>query len=373
MKIFLCLSLLSLPAVAFVPAVGWKTRSFASQNQRLFSEIVDADFERSEAENDVDNDDDESTADAADDVIPVLKSNSILDMTIEGNNITFPFIESSSQQTINCRIAISATLDDEQTYAVGIPAQHGVLMVIERGENDMEYMSPDDDENVEVLEIMAGALEKYLSEDLKLQRTPRVLTIAGDLDKYVNDFPANLVSEEITMEKIMEEPDTEDLDSIFDFFKEQLGEEAFEHELEESKTKSLPEELQGFFEMMSEDEINEDLGSPEKYEEAFRKLGDDLQHEGVGVKLVGFQVNNKDEKDDKNYGGPPSFYSLVKPLKPLTVVGRLREQTDGTTEQTVFELLTPEEESLIVPRLEQVCKEDIEAQGLTVPRPTVKP
>ncbi len=32
-----------------------------------------------------------------------------------------------------------------------------------------------------------------------------------------------------------------------------------------------------------------------------------------------------------------------------------------------FELLTPEEESVIVPKLEEMCQEDLEANGLTFP------
>jgi hypothetical protein len=176
------------------------------------------------------------------------------------------------------------------------------------------------------------------------------------------------VSEEITMEKLMEEPDTDDLDSLFDFFKEQLGNEAYDAAMEEAT--DLPPDLQALFEV--DDDGDEPIKTPEELEKAFRQLGEDLQHQGVGVKLVGFQVNNNDE-NDKNKGGPPSFYSLVKPVKPLTVVGRLREEQEGGSSQTVFELLTPEEESLIVPRLEQVCKEDMEAQGISLQSEDSKP
>ena len=338
MKLLLLLSLLSPPAASF-SSVGWKART-----TRVWNEIVDADYERVVEEND----------DSApkEDFIPVLKSNSLLDMTLEDNNVTFPFVDPESQQTLNCRLAVTAELEDQETYAVGIPSQNGVLMVVERGDDHLEYIDPDKDDNVEILEIMAGALQKYLGEDLKLQRTPRILTITGDLDKYVDAFPASLVSDELTLENIMEEPD-DDLDKLFDFFKQQLGDEEYDKALGEAT--DLPPDLQSLFETSDGDETPL---SPADLEEAFRKLGDDLQHEGVGVKLVGFQVNNNDEKNKSK--DPPSFYSLVKPVKPLTVVGRLN--TEGR--EAIFELLTPEEEALVVPRLEKVCKEDMEAQGL---------
>lgn len=395
-----CLIVTTIPVLSFVPPVGWLpghiSRTTASRGGGttdgshdrflrsghcrrsgvdICSKIVDADFETVLVPDDNDNnnknlmtnekhDDNDDTTQIA-----VLKSNSLLDLTLQDNNVTFPFVDPQSQQTVICRLAATANLDDQRVYAIGIPSQHGVLMVIERYDSSvsdkddssttstLEYLDPDEDDNVEVLEIMAGALQKYLGEDLKLQRTPRILTIAGDLDKYLDTFPANLVGPDLTMEKIMEEPDG-DLDHLFEFFQKQFGDEEFEKAMAEAT--DLEPNLQKLFEMdNNEDDINKPFNEAD-LEAAFRNLGDDILHEGVGVKLVGFQINNVDEKDKTK--NSPSFYSLVKPVKPLTVVGRLKESETGR--ETVFELLTPEEEALIVPRLEQICKEDMEAQGI---------
>jgi hypothetical protein len=35
-----------------------------------------------------------------------------------------------------------------------------------------------------------------------------------------------------------------------------------------------------------------------------------------------------------------------------------------------FELLTPEEDKVIIPKLEEMCREDLEANGLTFPSST---
>lgn len=395
---FACVLVTTVPVLSFIP-VGWMqghiprkvtanegTRSTIQYDSilrrghcrrsgvKVWSKIVDADFEAVLVPDDNGNNNNNLDFDKQDDndgdtQIPVLKSNSLLDLTLQDNNMTFPFVDPQSQQTLLCRLAVTANLDDQRMYAIGIPSQHGVLMVIERYDNSdsdkddattsssMEYLDPDVEDNVEVLEIMAGALQKYLGEDLKLQKTPRILTIAGDLDKYLDAFPANLVGPDLTMEKILEEPDG-DLDNLFEFFQKQFGDEEFEKAMAEAT--DLEPNLQKLFEMDYDEDDNNKPFNEADLEEAFRNLGDDILHEGVGVKLVGFQINNIDEKDKTK--NSPSFYSLVKPVKPLTVVGRLKETDTGR--ETVFELLTPEEEALIVPRLEQICKEDMEAQGI---------
>jgi hypothetical protein len=393
-----CLLVLAGPVLSFAPA-GWMlghvrktTASCRSRSAKrspcsilrhghrrrsgvkCWSNIVDADFEAvlvPEENDNIDNNLNDKNDGNDDGTIAVLKSNSLLDLALQDNNVTFPFVDPQSQQTIICRLAVTADLDDQRTYAIGIPSQHGVLMVIERNDGTssdtdhdyddttttMEYLDPDVEDNVEVLEIMAGALQKYLGEDLKLQRTPRILTIAGDLDKYVDAFPASLVGPELTMEKIMEEPDG-DLDKLFEFFQKQFGHEEFEKAMAEAT--DLEPNLQKLFEMDNDEDDKSKPFNAADLEEAFRNLGDDILHQGVGVKLVGFQINNIDDKDKTK--ASPSFYSLVKPVKPLTVVGRLKESDEGR--ETIFELLTPEEEALIVPRLEQVCKEDMESQGI---------
>jgi hypothetical protein len=395
---FACVLVTTVPVLSFIP-VGWMqghiprkvtankgTRSTIHHDSilrrghchrsgvKVWSKIVDADFEAVLVPDDNGNNNNNLDFDKQDDndgdtQIPVLKSNSLLDLTLQDNNMTFPFVDPQSQQTLLCRLAVTANLDDQRMYAIGIPSQHGVLMVIERYDNSdsdkddattsnsMEYLDPDVEDNVEVLEIMAGALQKYLGEDLKLQKTPRILTIAGDLDKYLDAFPANLVGPDLTMEKILEEPDG-DLDNLFEFFQKQFGDVEFEKAMAEAT--DLEPNLQKLFEMDNDADDNNKPFNEADLEEAFRNLGDDILHEGVGVKLVGFQINNIDEKDKTK--NSPSFYSLVKPVKPLTVVGRLKDTDTGR--ETVFELLTPEEEALIVPRLEQICKEDMEAQGI---------
>jgi hypothetical protein len=204
------------------------------------------------------------------------------------------------------------------------------------------------------------------------------LTIAGDLQPYLDSFPENLLSEDLSLDSLLEEPDVSDsaIDKLFNFFEQQLGPEVYNQVM--SETTDLDPNLQSLFDLLKEDadhqddDVSMDLDS---LEEKFRNLGDDISHNGVGIKLVGFHLNNGDTREEisntrdhnsKSISTTESaaFYSLVKPIKPLTVVGRLLKDHDS--KETVFELLNTKEEALIVPRLEKICQEDLEAQGITI-------
>ena len=83
-------------------------------------------------------------------------------------------------------------------------------------------------------------------------------------------------------------------------------------------------------------------------EAPFKAISTDLEHEGVALKLVGF--NFKDG----------NIYSLVKPLKPYTLVGKKSNDEDDLR----FCLLTKAESKLVIPRLQDVCRADLKVLGL---------
>jgi hypothetical protein len=81
-------------------------------------------------------------------------------------------------------------------------------------------------------------------------------------------------------------------------------------------------------------------------------LSDPLDYESAALKLISF--NFRDGK----------AYSLVQLLKPYTLVGRLMK--GGRPKGIQFELLTREEERLVIPKIEEVCKKDLDAAGLSL-------
>ena len=98
-------------------------------------------------------------------------------------------------------------------------------------------------------------------------------------------------------------------------------------------------------------ELMDSILTPEKmFEEAKESLGfQNLDHEGVALKLISFVF------------GEGRSYSLVKLLRPYVLVARfVPDESDPR-----FELLTPDEEKLILPRLEEACKTDLERVGLS--------
>jgi hypothetical protein len=91
------------------------------------------------------------------------------------------------------------------------------------------------------------------------------------------------------------------------------------------------------------------LTPEEEFEDAKESLElYSLDHEGVALKLLSYI-----------FAGGRS-YSLVKLLKPYALVGKyIVDETDAR-----FELLTTSEEKIILPRLEEVCMQDLESAGL---------
>jgi hypothetical protein len=90
------------------------------------------------------------------------------------------------------------------------------------------------------------------------------------------------------------------------------------------------------------------LDSPEEQLTDLQKMGDDVSHQGVALKLVSYKF-----PDNK-------AYSLVQLLQPYALIGKYVAADDDIR----FELLTAAEAKLVVPRLEKVCREDLEKAGL---------
>jgi hypothetical protein len=67
--------------------------------------------------------------------------------------------------------------------------------------------------------------------------------------------------------------------------------------------------------------------------------------EGMALRLIGF-----------NFGVGSKAYSRVK----------LLQLDDGDQELIKFELLTAQEEKLIIPKVEELCRQDLETAGLSL-------
>jgi hypothetical protein len=305
----------------------------------------------------------------------------LLDLALEANpefqEIRVPFCD-KDQQVINCKLALTAELDGN-VYGIGVPFGHAVVVTIEQPDGMVLALDPDDEDNAEILEIMAGALAKYLSKDLKLKKTPSVLTIEGDLDHYTKDWQTEILGKPIDAATLVDDSD-DSMESFFAFMKDELGEDEFQQTMDEdfdmNDVDDIDPSLREFFEvaglgtaagdlegmeeimtgLMSLDDASLDKSSLEESLEApFKAISTDLEHNGIALKLVGFNFRNG------------NIYSLVKPLKAYTLVGKMSDD-DGLR----FNLLTKEESKLVIPRLQDVCRADLKKAGLDLPARSIR-
>ena len=97
----------------------------------------------------------------------------------------------------------------------------------------------------------------------------------------------------------------------------------------------------------------------------------EMDTDGMSLRLVSFNPDGKQS------------YSLVKLLQPYVLVGRFSpgvafDQEDDhdvpKEQQSVdkdfrFELLTPDEEKVLLPKLEELCRNDLKEKGLSLHTP----
>ena len=302
---------------------------------------------------------------------------------------------------IDGKLAFVVELDGSQ-YGIAVPFDDAVAVIIQetsstiagnddnkttkKNNNDdnnnnngpagVEYVNPDlyeeNEEYQELLEIMASQVQKEFGEDVMLRKTPKVLTISGDLSSITDQWETNLFGTPVGIDEMMMETfqsgdssSGEDLDGFLDFMRKELGDEEFEKTMMEEPSEN-DKEVMKFFDLP---ELSDD---PEVLKEIINSMQDDLKEEsGVRAKAQEFEMN-KDEMALKlisfQFGQSGKSYSLMKLLRPYVLVGRLDKDAaiegDPATRGIRFELLSSEEESAVIPRLEEVCKEELAAAGL---------
>ena len=350
---------LFLATSSFVPhAPGWATntriRRFVTPPDDSF---VDVEFEKVDSTADVTIEDELAALDETTEFEKDDASKSLLDLSLEldpqWKEARIPFCDGNSM--IECHLSFCVDLNGI-TYGIGVPCEPAVAITFEEG-GKTTYMDPQEHE--ELVEIMASKLQELVGDDVFLKKTPKILTIAGNLDKYTANWEEELFSETADRETLMDDSN-EGLDFFYDFMRRELGEEEFQKTLQESREDpTIDKEILDLFNVPGlGDQANDVEGIQEMLQNMldedqdsqFQDLGEDLEHEGVALKLVGFNFN-----DGKSY-------TLVKLLKPFTVVGKYVQDEDDLR----FDLLTPDEEKLVIPRLEKVCQQELEDAGLSL-------
>jgi hypothetical protein len=340
--------------------------------------FMDADFERVELddkpqENDADDDDDDDTTTTpprfAYDDTKTLFDVSLKDS--DWNKARIPFCR--GENYIDAKLAFMVDLEGS-SYGIAVPYDAAVA-IVQESEGEIVYIQPDDDseeDNFEWMEIMAAQVKEHLGEELDLRKTPKVLTISGGLNKYTDNWENDLFPEPVPMKDLLEEAngsndeddDDADLKEFYDFMKQELGEKEFKKTMDADPLDLDPDVFELFKVPGMGTEVDDLEGMEEMLksmisEDSEKEILKDFQpdQDGVALKLIGYNFND----------GTGKAYSLVKLLQPYTLVGRYLEPLEEGMVR--FELLTPEEEKVIIPKLEELCLKDLEKAGLSLAKP----
>lgn len=282
------------------------------------------------------------------------------------STLSIDFVDPVTERYIPCRMAFTLTSDDVE-YVIGTPIDAQVAIYCEDSEKQTSFfLDPDAEDNIEIMEMAAGVFEdKYRDVQIRFKRTPRALTVEGDLKVVTGDWRADRAKKTATVQNvagsILEElgktDDGQSDDDYFDsFFKSELGENYKENILIESE--ELDEEAKEMMELFtipglgseqSDDEgikdLLEDIFNGNDADLASSKRGADIE---TALRLVGFK--GEDEK----------MYSLVQLLQPMILVAKVDPSLDPDQRM----LLSPEEAEVIVPKLELEFQKELEDAGL---------
>ncbi|KAL3916922.1 MAG: hypothetical protein SGILL_004955, partial [Bacillariaceae sp.] len=323
------------------------------------------------------------------------ESKSLIDLSFETadvkefEKVRVPFCQ--DDEYIDGKLAFMVELEG-QSYGIAVPFDDTVALVMQEtvDVNDpavakdgadippgglvTHNISPDsygtNEEYAELMEIFAVKVQEQFGEKYMLRKTPRVLTISGGLDKITKNWDKHVLSQPVSIDQLMETMEDKDeatldqeVEEFYEFMRKELGEEEFENTMNMDLSGISEEDMKilEFFENPGVGSKKDDLKG---LEELSKTMSTDLQQgevpeakqfqpdlENAALKLLGYTFTETGKS-----------YFLVKPFQPMVLVGRhMKEEKDCVR----FQLLTPEEEAEIIPKLEALCEEEMKAKGLT--------
>lgn len=217
-----------------------------------------------------------------------------------------------------------------------------------------------EDEKSEIFQMAARALMDEFGSGIRLKKTPRVLTLEGDLDEVIGDWKEVLLGTALDGDNMsfedavnLFENDNNDEEDYFDkIMRRDLGPDYMK--LSEEDNDDIDEELLKLFDP---DSMNKDGdlsnvidflrngGYSNKIDNDFEKLVQQLKP-SAALRLLNFMTEDGKE------------YTILRPVRPMLLLGK--EDPDDYTRRI---LLTDEEMAEVLPRLENVCRESLEKAG----------
>lgn len=321
----------------------------------LYSNVIDVEFSRDDQEEESD----------ADNLLEYS-----LNLDPEWKDIPVRFMDNESvgkNKYIDCNLAFMMEMNGIE-YSIAIPCETQVGIVCEGSVNGGDddyyyYLDPDEEENIEVMEIAAAQFAKEYGDELKIKKTPRTLTVEGDLKSITKNW-SNLLDEQTIHIDTLLDDEKEDDKYIDDFFKRELGANYREEFLVENDDE-MDQEVQQFAQLFNVPGIGTETDDLDGLEQMINEINSDVDFETAKE----YQPTNKNI-NDKNSGlrllsfqGPDNkYYSLVQLLKPVILVGRSDDPNEESPKRI---LLTKDETEEIIPKLEADFKKELEAAGIS--------
>jgi len=223
------------------------------------------------------------------------------------------------------------------------------------------FLDPDEDANLELMEKAAAVFVEQYGETFEavFKRTPRTLTIEGDLDAITGDWRRQGAGVDDTPEQILEDfgrtNDDAESDAFFDdFFTEKLGANYRDEMLAPNvEIDKKVEEMIDVFNIPG-------VGTLEESDAGVQEMLDDMLNGRDLAKAIEMEESGENDVVEAGlrllgFTGPDGkAYSLVKLMEPMVLVAK--EDQELAPDQRM--LLTKEEANIIVPRLEDEFKKE---------------
>jgi len=288
--------------------------------------------------------------------IPQSTLQASLNMVEPSLRIPIEFTDPLMKSFIPCNLAFILEHDGVE-YSIGTPIHEQVVVFCENDNGASYFIDPDEDANLELMEMAAAKFESINECKLIFQRTPRTLTVQGNLDRLIKGWKSE---DRVKPIDVVDVSDESEEDEFFDsFFKKEIGDDYREKCLvEDAEIDKEAQEMMEAFSVPGFGDRKDDiegldniLGEIEKDFEIAQQdpstWGNDDSE--TGLRLVGFEGPD----------GKP--YSLVKMLQPVILVAI--DDDDLAPDQRY--LLSKQEADKIIPILEQEFKAELAEAGLS--------
>eukprot|EP00563_Minutocellus_polymorphus_P018107 CAMPEP_0197723198 /NCGR_PEP_ID=MMETSP1434-20131217/5603_1 /TAXON_ID=265543 /ORGANISM="Minutocellus polymorphus, Strain CCMP3303" /LENGTH=388 /DNA_ID=CAMNT_0043308427 /DNA_START=55 /DNA_END=1221 /DNA_ORIENTATION=+ len=309
------------------------------------SDIIDAEFVR----------DDEQRSNSGGTSVSTTVADIVLDAAPEWKDIVVEFVSktpSGNLHVIPCRMPFTVNVDGE-VYSIGMPFEDAVAVLEDDANGQLSSLvDPDDDANEEVFQLAATALTENMGNELRLRRTPRVLTVQGNLKSITGTYLQEKQAEPVQAKDLIKDEEDDD-DAFFDsFFRKELGEN-YEDEFAVANDDVDADEVLGLFSVPG-------LGT-EDNEEAIRGLLDEIASDhkaGAGTtdRMVSIANDGAKALPLFPFTSPEGkSYAFVQFKESPLLVGK----EDPKIDKTQRLLLNAKESALILPKIEEQLKEEL--------------